>query len=120
MNQNYGILSGQVCESSVYDNNYSSNSVILLSKDKKQKDNAWRYILLRFRGPINAHEIMIKTAIFDITHEQENLSLCCWLLLRMLYWSLVSRFMTTGALLTLHTKHRKHDYPLISSIRNWS
>ena len=55
MNQNNDIVSGQVCEVVVYDDNYSSNSVILHSKDKKQKDNAWRYILLRFRGPINVH-----------------------------------------------------------------
>ena len=72
-------------------------------------------ILLRFRGPISAHEIMIKTAIFDIAHDQENLSLCCWLLLRMLYWSLVSRCTTKESLLTLRNKRRKHDYPIISS-----
>ena len=77
MNQNYGILTGQVCETSVYDDNYSSNSVMLLRKDRKQKDDASRYILLRIRGPINAHKIMIKIAIFDITHGQQNLSLCC-------------------------------------------
>ena len=72
-------------------------------------------VYYRFRDPINVHEIMIKTTIFDITHEQENLSQCCWLLLRMLYWSLVSRYMTRGSLLTMHDKHRKHEYPIITS-----
>ena len=66
-------------------------------------------IVLRFRVLTNTCEITIKTTIVTVTHQQQKLSLRRLLLIRMLYRSLVNRYMTMGSLATHHNKHRKQD-----------
>jgi hypothetical protein len=54
---------------------------------------------------------MIKTTIFAITQQEEELSLGYWLLFIMLGTSLLNRHMTIESPVTQQKKHRKHDYP---------
>ena len=42
LDQNNGIVSEEVDETRVVDDNHSSNSIILLGKDRKRKEKAWR------------------------------------------------------------------------------
>ena len=75
-------------------------------------------LLLRFRDPTNVYQIMIKMADFVVAPQEAKLSLRCWLLFRMLWGSLVIRYMTIVALATHHNRHRKHDNPVTSSYEN--
>ena len=47
-------MSAQVCESSVVHGSNSSNSVVVLSKGRKQKEMLGDAIFLRFRCPTDA------------------------------------------------------------------
>ena len=115
VNQNKGIVSDQVHETSAVGYIHSSHSVVLVRKDTGRKKYAYRWHFIRFRDQRNAHYIMGKTAYFDVTHLQENLSLCCWLWFRMIHMSLVSGWMTVGLPITHHKKHRTSDHLVSSS-----
>ena len=84
-------MTGSVHEASAVDACYLLNSVILLRKDRRPKEKAWRLYLPKFGGPRNICEITIKTTIFAVTHQVEKRSLHGWLLIRMLGTSLMSR-----------------------------
>jgi hypothetical protein len=56
---------------------------------------------------------MIKTTIFAVSQQEEELSLGWWMLLIMLGTSLLNRDMTIEPPATHHKKHRKHDYPVL-------
>ena len=47
-------------------------------------------ILHRFGDPLSTQQIMKKSANFDVTHLQENISLRYWLWFRLIHRSLVS------------------------------
>jgi hypothetical protein len=89
-----------------------------LWKVKDGKATLGNYILLRIRDSIAIHQIMQKTAYFDVTHLHENISLCCWFWFSMIHRSLLSRLMTIGWLGTQHKMHRKYHDCVSSSYSN--
>ena len=119
MNQNNRVVSGQVSDATLVDGYHSSSIVILHRKDRRWKEMLGDGLLLRFRDPTNVYQIMIKMADFVVAPQEAKLSLRCWLLFRMLWGSLVIRYMTIVALATHHNRHRKHDYPVSSSDTNF-
>ena len=71
VNQNNGILSGQLYKTSAVEDNHSSHSDILGIKDRRQKEMLDDDMFLMLIGQTNIYLIMLKTTIFAITPQEE-------------------------------------------------
>ena len=71
VNQNNGILSGQLYKTSAVEYNHSSHSDILGTKDRRQKEMLGDDMFLMLIGQTNIYLIMLKTTIFAITPQEE-------------------------------------------------